>query len=62
MKVIYVQHLTIQTTLITILILPHAVGVNTVYDCDSLTPWSTVVLEKPAASQVVETFLASYGI
>ena len=62
MKVIYVQHLPIQTTLITIHILPLAVGVHTAYGCDSLSPWSTVVLEKPAISQVVKTFHASYGI
>jgi len=62
MKVIYVKHFTIQTTLITIRTTPHAVGVHTAYGCDSLSPWSTVVLEKPAISQVVKTFLASYGI
>ena len=38
MKVIYMQHLTIQNTLITIRLLPHAVGVHTVYVCDSRTP------------------------
>ena len=54
MKVIYVQHLPIQTTLITIHILPHAVGVHTAYGFDLLTPCSTVVLEKPAVSQVVK--------
>jgi len=60
MRVIYVQHLTIQTTLITIRILTHAVGVLTVYGCDSLTPWSTVLLEKPAVSQLVKAFFASF--
>ena len=34
----------------------------TVYGCDSLTPWSKVLLEKPAGSQLVKTFLACYGI
>ena len=62
MRVIYVQHLTIQTTLITIRILTHAVGVLTVYGCDSLTPWSTVLLEKPAVSQLVKAFFASFWI
>jgi hypothetical protein len=62
MRVIYVQNLTIQTTLITIRILSHAVGVHTVYGCDSLTLWSTVLLEKPAVSQLVKAYLASFGI
>ena len=61
MKVIYVQPLTIQTTLITIRILSHAVGVCMVYGYVSVTPWSTFLLEKPAVSQLVKTFLASYG-
>ena len=62
LKVIYVQCLTIQSTLNTIRTIPHAVGVDTVYGCDSLTPWSIVLLEKPAVSQLVKTFLAFYGI
>jgi hypothetical protein len=62
MRVIYVQSLTIQTTLNTIRILTHAVGVHTIYSCDSLTPWSTVPLEKLAVSQLVKAFHASYGI
>ena len=62
MRVIYVQSLTIQTTLNTIRILTHAVGVHTIYSCDFLTPWSTVPLEKLAVSQLVKAFHASYGI
>ena len=62
MRVIYVQTLTIQTTLNTIRILIHAVGVHTVYGCDLLSPWNIVLLEKRGVSQLLKAFLASYGI
>ena len=62
MKVIYVRHLTNLTTLIALRMLLHAVGDCTVYVCDSLTPWNTVFLEKPAVSHLVKTFFEPYGL
>ena len=61
-KSILCANLTFQNTLITTFILPHGMAGITVYGCDSLTPWSKVLLEKPAGSQLVKMFLACYGI